>query len=636
MRQSLSRVRMGLAALAVAGLVTGAKAGTPIDILTYHYDNFRTGWNSHEGHLRAGNVAGSRFGLLASTVLDDQVDAQPLILGNQSVNGNSAREVVYIATESNTVYAIDANTGDILLQRNLGTPVLRNSLPGGCTNGGPNLGINSTPTIDPVTHTIYLITYTKESNKPVYRVHALDPATLNDLQDSVVIAASGKLSDGSTYNFDPHESRNRAGLLLANGNLYAGFASFCDFDANKSRGWVLGWNAATLAPLAANELTNKLASSTDDFFLSTIWMSGFGLAASNAGDVYFITGNSDFSGDSFDRKRNIAESVVQMRKDLSKVKSLYTPMGTNGWQQLDQSDLDFGSGGFMLLPPQPGQPTNLAVAAGKVGTMYVFNADDISNGNKNGGKEYSSVDIGNCWCGPSYYVGKDGIGRVVSSGNNTVKVWKIDASGTPKLKFDKSPGNVEGAFFPGFFTSVSSNGTKAGSAVIWAVGRPTDFDQEVLKFHAFDPDKGKEIFTAQAGTWTNSLGDSNIVPVAANGKVYVATVKSLAIFGLRPPGAPAVHLPPPPPVVDSRLPLAPGIHEIRATVRAIAGPVLTVEERDGHVLIVDAAQAIANHDVAAPSVGHALMARGTFDGNVLKAEIIGHAPDHPMMWPADR
>ena len=297
------------------------------------------------------------------------MDAQPLILASQSVNGNSAREIVYIVTEGDTVYAIDANTGVVLLQRNLGTPVPRSTLPGQCTNGGPNLGINATPVMDPTTHTLYLIAYFYENQLPVARVYALDPSTLADVVAPVVISAHRKLDDRTTYKFDPHEARNRAGLLLANGNLYAGFASFCDYDANLSRGWVLGWQAATLAPLPANEFTNKLSHSTNDWFMSTIWMSGYGLAGSAAGDVYFTTGNSDPAGNSYDPKKNISESVVQMPSDLSSMKHLYTPMGQYGWQYLDETDGDFAAGGLMLLPPQRGQPSNLAVSSAKAGIM---------------------------------------------------------------------------------------------------------------------------------------------------------------------------------------------------------------------------------------------------------------------------
>ena len=631
----------GILALSCAALLAcgSAQAAKPVDILTYHFDNLRTGWNQGEKTLTPGKVKGKKFQIIASTALDDQVDAQPLILGSQSVNGNSAREVVYIATESNTIYAIDGNTGAVLLSKNFGAPVLRSSLPGQCTNGGPNLGINATPTIDPATHTIYFITYTQESHQPVYRIHAVDPATLTDTIAPVVISASAKLSDGTTFNFNPHESRNRAALLLNNGNLYAGFASFCDYDADKSRGWVLGWNQATLAPLPANILTDTLATSSDDFFLSSIWMSGFGLAGSVAGDVYFITGNSDYAGDSYNKKTNIAESVVQMPSDLSKVKHLYTPIGgPDGWEALDQADLDFGAGGIMLLPPQAGAATNLAIATGKVGITYIFNADDISNGKKKGGEPLNQVNSDSCWCGPSYFKDSDGVGRVVTSGGQNVKVWKVDTSGAnPTLDFVNQPGQVEGGvFFPGFFTSVSSNGTKAGSAIVWAVGRPTDFSQEILKLHAFDPDKGTELFSAVTGSWVNSFGDSNTVPVAANGKVYVATVQSLAIWGIASAGAKPATLPVPK-RVDLRIVLAPGQHEVHATVRKIDGKVLTAERRDGTTLVIDTTRAATNYKMAPPSVGRALDAVGTFEADgTFKADIVNHLGDSPQAWPSDR
>src|SRR5262249_8155075 len=157
--------------------------------------------------------------------------------------------------------------------------------------------------------TLYLIADIYDgTSTPTYWLHAIDLASLDDVTPAVKVHASGKLSNGHTYRFDAQVSRQRAALLLANGNVYAGFASYCDQSADQSRGWVLGWNKDTLNPLAANELTNKLPTSTDDFFLTSIWMSGFGLASSGAdnGDIYFITGNSDYSGDSIDKVDNIA------------------------------------------------------------------------------------------------------------------------------------------------------------------------------------------------------------------------------------------------------------------------------------------------------------------------------------------
>jgi hypothetical protein len=627
------------AAVALLSLaLANAASAKKFDITTYHYDNFRTGWNSQEKTLTPANVGGAQFQLLETTPLDDQVDAQPLILSHQPIQGQGVHDVVYVVTDNNSVYAIDANSGAVLLQTNLGPPVPRSTLPGQCPNGGPNLGINSTPVVDPTTHTVYLIAYTYVNSTPNWYVHALDPSSLADTVTPVLVTAESQLTDGTTYMFNPHESRNRAALLLANGNLYAGFASFCDFDANLSRGWVLGWQEGTLVPLAANELTNQNAASGTNFFLSTVWMSGYGLAASTTGDVYFITGNSDPDGNAYNPPYNIEESVVQMSSDLTTIKHLYTPTNAEtGWRHLDMIDGDFGSGGFMILPPQKGQPSNLGVATGKAGVMYMLNSDDVSNGQSGGGREYSSVTPGPCWCGPSYYKGSDETGRVVSSSNYTVDVWKVNAKGKrPNFELDNSPGQVEDTVvFPGFFTSVSSNGTKPATTVIWAVGRPTDLEQEVLKLHAYDPEQGKQIFVADAGYWTNSHSDSNTVPVVANGKVYVATVQQLAIFGLAQVGqAPAKLIPPK--IVDDRAPLAPGEHEIRGMVRNISGSTLIIETKHGRMITVDCRAAAADYKLAPPSVGHGVYVRGTFAGKVLKAKIVGHAPDHPLQWPSDR
>ena len=631
----MTKSRTVLCLASITALFCASAQAGPINVTTYHYDNLRTGWNQIEPGLTPKNVASAKFKLKASTVLDDQVDAQPLVLGSQKVNGHSAREVVYVATESNTIYAIDANNGQILLQKNFGAPVPISELPGGCDNNGPNIGIDSTPVIDTSSNTIYVVTDTFENGHAVYRIHALDPETLNDKVTPVIVTASGKLSDGSTYNFNAYASRLRAALLLANGNVYAGFASYCDVAADQSRGWILGWQASTLAPLPNNELTNKLKTSTDDFFLTSIWMSGYGLASSVAGDIYFVTGNSDYSGDSYNKVRNIAESVVQLSPDLSTVKSLFTPMGDLGWQNLDIWDADFGSGGAMLLPPQPGSDANILVAAGKVGVMYVLNADDLNNGKANGGKAFSTADVGSCWCGPSYYKASDGFGRVVTSGNNDVGIWKVVAGTKPKLVSKGSPGSVDGAQFPGFFTSVSSNGTLAGTAVVWAVGRPTDSNPANISLYAFDPAKGKALFSAVAGSWPNTGGDSNIVPVVANGKVYVAANQSLAIFGLSNTATKATL--PVPKTVDMRLPLAQGQHELYGIVSSIAGNAIVIHTRNGQVVNIDATTASANFDKAQPRIGHALAARGRIaaDGT-LKADIVLHAKDHPVMWPADR
>src|SRR5205823_9449097 len=146
-----------------------------------------------------------------------------------------------------------------------------------------------------------------------------------------------------------------------------------------------------------------------------------------------------------------------------------------GWQELDRADADFGSGGVTLLPPQAGASSNLAVAAGKVGQMYLLNADDLTDGGKTGNrKALDIVDIGSCWCGESYFTGADGAGRVVSSGGNVVRAWKVKTSPRVKLVQEFETAGVDNGQNPGVFTTISSDGTTNHTGVIWALGRPLD------------------------------------------------------------------------------------------------------------------------------------------------------------------
>ena len=621
--------RGNILGLGVALFAAGGAAAAPVSVTTYHYDNSRTGWNANETALTQAAVAGGTFGALKFVSLDDQVDAQPLLLAGQAITGQGVHDVVYVATENNSVYAIDATSGAVLLQANLGTPVPQTALPGQCSTNGANVGIGSTPVIDPAAGTLYVIADTFENGSAVFRLHALDVSTLRDKVTPTLIAAAYRFGTGKkTYDFDANVSRQRAALLLANGNVYAAFASYCDVDADQSRGWVLGWNAGTLAPVAVQELTDKRKTSPDSYFLTSIWMSGYGPAASTAGDIYFVTGNTDYDGTQFSKTTNIAESVAQLSPDLTTVKSLYTPTGTSvGHAALDRVDGDFGSGGVMLLPPQNGAASNLAVAAGKVGIMYLLNADSLHT-------RLSQVDIGGCWCGPSYFTASDGFGRIVSSGGNNAIVWKVVGGSKKPLIQAAISGTVDNNQDPGFFTAVSSNGTSAGSGVIWAVGHPVDNSPANVTLYAFNADNGGTLFQGAAGTWPNTGANANIAPVVANGKVYVASYRSLAIFGLGgSPGAlPATRFAKPMAAV-----LPGGQHEIWGTVRAIDGAMLTVEQRNGDTVMVDDAPAFRKFQAAEPSVGHAVLARGTIDkAGVFHANILLHAKDAPALWQPDR
>jgi hypothetical protein len=507
-------------------------------ITTYHVDNNRTGWNSHETVLTPANVVPSSFGLLKKVTLDDQVDGQPLFVPAVTITAGTHQgqhDVVYVASEGNTIYAIDAEAGTVLLNPNFGKPV---SYPIGCTNNGPNVGINSTPVIDLTSNTLYVVIYTQDSTGPAYRVHALDLGSLSDKTTPQLVVASHTLTDGTTFNFNATYQRQRPGLLLANGTVYAGFGSFCDYAANLSRGWLLGWSTGSLTPLPANQIFDTQASSPDSFFLSSIWMSGYGLAADDSGNILFVTGNSDYSGSTYDGVSNIQESAIKVSPNLTTVLDVFTPKDQ---ASLDQSDADFGSGGLLVLPDQPGSTPHLAVAVGKVGSLFLMNEDHLGGYSTTKNNVLGTYNVGDCWCGQSYFVDpSDGVGRVVTSGGTNVRSYKVVTSPAPALKpVSSSRALTGGVQDPGFFTSISSNGT--ASPIIWAVSRPTSASGNPIYLFAFNPEVPVgstmgSLFRQVAGSWPNTGGNSNLVPVVANGEVFVASYAQLQIFGLKHPG----------------------------------------------------------------------------------------------------
>ena len=527
----------GTVALAVAIVlfitISVAPSAGQIAVTTYHYNNHRTGWNQHETLLKPDNVGKKTFGLLHKVTLDDQVDAQPLVVPGVVITAGKhqgTHDVAYVATESNTVYAIDVHTGTVLLSPNFGTPV---SYPLGCRFNGPNVGINSTPAIDRESKTLYVMIYTQDQSGPAYRLHALDLGSLTNKVAPQLVVASHELTNGTTYTFNATYERQRPALLLANGSIYAGFGSFCDAAANLSRGWLLGWTAGTLEPFPSNQLNDLQANDNDDFFLSAIWMSGYGPATDDEGNILFVTGNSD--PNTYDGVTNLQESVVKVSSTLTTVLDLFTP---SDQISLDKGDVDFGSGGVLVLPDQPGPKPHLAVAAGKDGNMYFMNEDHLGGYSPKKNNVLGTYSVGVCFCGQSYYVDPtDGLGRVVSSGGAIAKVWRVKTSPKPALELAiSSPSIGGGQGQPGFFTTISSNGT--AHPIIWALAHPANTKTAPLRLLAFNPDSGKttmkELFAEVAGDWPNLTGNANLVPVVANGQVFVASYKQLQIFGLLP------------------------------------------------------------------------------------------------------
>ena len=192
----------------------------------------------------------------------------------------------------------------------------------------------------------------------------------------------------------------------------------------------------------------------------------------------------------------------------------------------------------MLLPAQSGPVPNLAVAAGKSGYLYIMNrALGSMGGYVAGGPDVpKEITLGPCWCGPSYFAGSDGFGRVVTSQGDVLDTWRVDTTKSVPLILEGTSSLAPDVQDPGFFTSVSSNGTQAGSTIIWAVQRPTSATTPTVTLYAYSatPTVGAlpVLYSGVVGPWPNLNGNANLVPVVANGNVYVASYQSLSIFGL--------------------------------------------------------------------------------------------------------
>ncbi len=625
-----SGLRLAALVLAMACVPLGARAQS---VPTYHNDTLRTGWDSAETTLTAANVGGGNFGLLATTTLDSQVDAQPLVIPNQTITGKGVHTVVYVVTGGDTLYAIDGITGAVLLSRNFGTPVPRSALPGGCNNNGPTIGITSTPAIDTATGTMYLITDTYENSAAVFRVHAVSLSSLKDTIAPVVVTASAKLTNGTTYSFNPTGSRQRAALLLSGSTLYAGFSSYCDQAANTTRGWLIGWTIPALTPLAHNELQDTVATTQSGFLLNAIWMSGYGPStASPNNTVYVVTSNSDKNTyGSADRD----ESVLKISPDLSSTQSFFTdPYRAT----LDANDEDLGSGGAMLAPNQPGLNQKLLFAAGKAGTMYMF---DRSSGAGLG--LLGSYAIGGCWCGPSFFTGSDGVGRVVTSGGSNVIIWKLNthANAAASLTQQSSTAITTGED-PGFFTSISSNATTAGTAVVWAVGRPTAVPG-TMPLYAINAATGKTIYTAAAGNWVSGNSNADTVPTVSNGHVYVATYQELAIFGLGSPTTSSATINFSARASAQAAQPQPGFqlqadqHAIWGIIQKVTQTEMVLQTRSGALVRVKLTAAWDAGNVAEPVIGQAAIAIGKFNPDgALVASNVEHAKQQQSLWPQDQ
>ena len=502
-------------------------------VFTYHNDNSRTGQNTAETVLTPANVNPTQFGKLFSYSLDGQAYASPLYVANVNIPAQGFHNVVYVATEHNSVYALDADglSGNPLWQITLGPPVPAGDT-GECCDITTEIGITSTPVIDPSTNTLYVVAKTKEgSNNYVQRLHALDITTgIEKFGGPVTIqasvAGSGTGTSGGQVSFNPLRENQRPALLLSSGVVYIAWASHG--DNQPWHGWVIGYNAANIQQqtMAYNVSRNGYGGG--------IWLSGGGLATDVTGNIFFTTGNGDFTANS--GGVDYGDSVVKL-SPAGTVIDYFTPHDQGTMESANQ---DLASAGPVLLLDQPGPFPHVLITGGKGASVYVINRDNMGHFNSGNDNQIiqalvnifpnGTPEPGN-YSAPVFFNGTVYFSPV----NDTLQAFHL-TNGTLSLAPTSRTSLVYA--YPGGAMSVSSDGTTNG--ILWAVqraGGSTSFSTDPGTLHAYDANNlAVELYNSDqaASRDTLDIAAKFNVPLVVNGRVFVASDSKLTVYGLLP------------------------------------------------------------------------------------------------------
>jgi len=522
-------------------------------VFTQHNDIGRTGQNLGESILTPANVNTATFGKLFSQAVDGYVYAQPLYVRNVSIAGGT-HNVIYVATEGDSVYAFDAdsNTGtnagllwhasmiDTAHGAAAGAETMHtaSALPG-CTDLIPQVGITSTPVIDPSTGTMYVEAKSEENGAFIHRLHALDITTgAEKAPGPTVITATvpgtGDGSSGGVLTMDPLHHMNRPGLLWVNGTLYLAYASHCDFMP--WHGWLLAYDAGTFVQKSVFVTTPN---DSDGGF----WMSGAGVAGDSNANVFIASGNGSFDTTNIPATA-LGDTIMKLFYSGNSTLSLldyFTPQNESMLGG-DGGDEDLGAGGVLLLPDQPGSNTHELVQGGKQGLGYVINRDQMTannlhfcqtNCNGTDPQIVQEVQITNGLFNTPAYLN----GTLYFCGvQDNLKAFPL-TNGT--LATSPSETSSHSFGFPGGTPAVSASGNTNG--IIWVI--------DSSQYGTPGPGPGPaELFAYQAGTltqlWNSTQAAANrdaagdavkfAVPTIANGKVYIGTQTEIDVYGTLP------------------------------------------------------------------------------------------------------
>ncbi len=516
-----------------------------VSVITQHNDISRTGQNTNESILAPSNVNSSQFGQLFSLPVDGQIYAQPLYMSGLQINGGT-HNVVFVATEHDSVYAFDADSNGVSNAGPLWQASLLSAAHGAaagattvsslviCDDIVPEYGITGTPVIDPVAGILYVVSFTAENGTFFLRLHALSVTTGAEMLGGPVaiqaqVSGVGNGSSGGVLTFDPKWENQRPGLLLLNGILYVGFASHA--DNGDWHGWILSYNPSTLTQIGAY-------STSPNGTGSGIWMGGDGLAADVVdptghpfGRMFVSTGNGDYNAATpYTNALDYGDSILNLDLTNGKltVQDEFTPYNQAA---LDGSDGDLGAGGVVILPDQAGPYKHLLAQEGKGGTLYLVNRDAMGGYNTVADsvvQEIRSTYAGaGIWGSPGYWNGYVYVGE---QAQNPLKAYSL-TNGVLSTK----PSSVtpETFTFPGPSQSISSLGNTNG--ILWAVEADGYDTGGVSILHAYDATNlANEFYSSNQVPQRDSAGPAVkfAAPTVANGKVYVGTGGQLNVYGL--------------------------------------------------------------------------------------------------------
>ncbi|MHB8455581.1 MAG: pyrrolo-quinoline quinone [Acidiferrobacterales bacterium] len=514
-----------IAATSITDATKSGTAGITVTflngVLTYKNDNARSGDDLQETVLTPSNVNTATFGKIFSFPVDGAVYAQPLYVAHIPIAGQ-IHNVVFVATEHDSVYAFDADNTSVspLWHTSFIDPAngitTVPSIDTNCGDINPEIGITSTPVIDPVTGILYVEAMTKENGIYVHRIHALDITTGKEkvgtgvkIQPSVPGTAAPNNGSGYVL-FDSLVENQRAALLLNNNAIYIAFGSLCDLGPY--HGWLLTYNSKTLNPIAA-------FSTTPNGTKGGIWQAGGGVASDVNGNVYVITANGTF--DAASGGSDYGDTFLKFTGASLAVSDYFTPFNQ---ATLASVNADLGSGGPLLLPDQLTAPTHILISAGKQGTIYSLNRDNM-------GKYQTSSDSQivqslptpyPLFGTPTYF--NDTV--YIAAAGDTLKSYKLSNG-----QLSISSQSTSTFAWPGAAVDISAN--DSSNAIVWALqSNGSGAPAELNAYSAADV--STELYSTDQNSARDNPGAAVkfAVPTIANGKVYVGALGQLSVYGL--------------------------------------------------------------------------------------------------------